>query len=132
MKRDIYKQLASWKQSFSRKPLALKGARMRIKMKKMIYFGLMVWVMVFGFGISAAEETLKTDNTIDRVAQQTLATEQTSGAAEEILMARLNIKIEYTRAVCNHLAKLCRDSGPANREGICVYFTPETCPNNFK
>ncbi len=27
MKRDIYKQLVSWKQSSSRKPLVLKGAR---------------------------------------------------------------------------------------------------------
>ena len=27
MKRDIYKQLLSWKQSSSRKPLVLKGAR---------------------------------------------------------------------------------------------------------
>jgi len=32
MKRDIYKQLVSWKQSSSRKPLVLKGARQVGKM----------------------------------------------------------------------------------------------------
>ena len=100
-------------------------------MKKVMFFGLMVMVSVMVFGTSAAEERVKTDNMIAGVAQESLATEQTSAETEGVLIAKLEMEIEYDPALCNQLAKECKDASSAGEPSICDYFTATNCPNHF-
>jgi len=101
-------------------------------MKKVMFFGLMVMVSVMVLGTSAAEERVKTDNMIASVAQESLATEQTSAETEGVLIAKLDIEIEYDESLCNQLAKECQDASPPSGPSICDYFTAINCPKHFK
>jgi len=56
-------------------------------MKKVMFFGLMVMVSVMVFGTSVAEETMKSDNRVASIAEERLATEQTSLETDETLLA---------------------------------------------
>ncbi len=85
-------------------------------MKKMIYVGLMVMVMVsmmvFGFGISAAGENGVSDNMIASVAQDRPAAEQTSVETEGVLMAEVECNASYDYNTCTMLRDLCTLSSP--------------------
>ena len=103
-------------------------------MKKMIYVGLMVMVsvMVFGFGISAAEELVVSDNMIAGIQQEGPLTGQTGEEVGDVLIAKLDIEIyEYDSSLCNQLRKECQDASPSDEPSICDYYTQDNCPNDF-
>jgi hypothetical protein len=99
-------------------------------MKKVIYFGLMVMVsvMVFGFGISAAEEQATSDNMIASVPQERLATEQTSEEAEGIFVATIDCG-SWEPWVCLGFVKdVCCQSSPYAAPDFCKdALSPSNC-----
>ena len=95
-------------------------------MKKMIYVGWMVMVamMVFGFGISAAEENGVSDNMMASFAQERPAAEQTSVETEGILLV-------YSDDICGYLEGQCGPMSPWVPEDYCkTFYLCSECPDS--
>ena len=91
-------------------------------MKKMIYVGWMVMVsmMVFGFGISAAEENGVSDNMVASVAQERPAAEQTGATTEGILLALAGGCSAPVNDLCALIqGTCCAASSPSNPSSAC-------------
>lgn len=84
-------------------------------MKKSVLFGLMVVlsVMVFGLGISAAEEQAVSENMMASIAQERLVTEQTSLETDETLLAETELNCEpYGSDLCEWIENYCCQTSP--------------------
>ena len=95
-------------------------------MKKVMFFGLMVMVsmMVFGFGISAAEEKVVSDNMVASVAQERPAAEQTGVETDSMILA-------YDGDICEYLEAQCGPMSPWVPVGYCeLFYLCSECPDS--
>ena len=100
-------------------------------MKRTVLLGLMAMlsVMVFGLGISAAEDQAVSDNMMASIAQERLATEQTNVATDEILLAIAGGCPSPVADLCAAIQASCCDVSPSDLESMCggVFAPGGTC-----